>query len=532
MSSLSSYKKKRNLKSTSEPKARMKRVSKESPYLFVVQKHQASHLHYDFRLELKGVLKSWAIPKGPSLNPSDKRLAIMVEDHPFDYKSFEGTIPPGNYGAGTVMVWDYGTYHLPKTLSKKEIEKEMIHGLAKGHLEIILEGKKLKGAFTLIKISGEGMKNDWLLIKKKDGFTSSQDVTENDRSAQSGRTMQEIAKEKSGQWQSTKKTSSKRTKKQLLSQIDTKPFEKMPKEIRPMLATLVNEPFNDEEWLFEIKWDGYRTLAYIKDKKVELLSRNQNSFNQLFPAIVQELESMEDDLILDGEVVVVDKTGKSHFQLMQNYQTTQEGSLLFYVFDLLYLNGHDLRKMPLIKRKEILQEVLNRFSGSLIRYSDHILKQGIPFFKEAKKKHLEGILAKKIESLYQMKRSRDWLKIKIHRQQEVVIGGFTSPRGSRKKFGALLVGVYKNKQLHYVGHVGGGFTQQSLIEIHQLLLPLVQDHNPFVDKITPNAPVNWVKPILVGEVSFSEWTSEGYMRQPIFLGLRIDKSAKQVRREG
>lgn len=531
MSSLAPYKAKRNLKKTPEPHAKIKH-SQEDSCLFVIQKHHASHLHYDFRLEVSGVLKSWAVPKGPSLNPTIKRLAIMVEDHPFDYKDFEGIIPEGNYGAGTVMIWDEGTYITPTSTNKKEIEKEMRKGLAKGHVDIILQGKKLKGQFTLIRTARENAENSWLLFKKKDSFSSTADITQKSDSAKTGRTMEEIAEEKSSTWKSTKKATQRKSKHLLQEEpLSKMPKGTFPKIVHPMLATLVDEPFDNKDWLFEVKWDGYRTLASIKNKKADLISRNQNSFNELFPIIVSDLNGITDDIVLDGEIVIVDKKGKSQFQLMQNYQRTQEGNILFYVFDLLYLNGHDLTKVPLIERKKILKSIITQWDLPRIRYSDHILEQGISFFKEAKKQNLEGIMAKKIESFYYMKRSRDWLKIKVHQQQEVVIGGFTQPKGSRKKFGSLLIGVYKKNKLHYAGHVGGGFTQKLLSDLYDKLAPLFQENSPFVEKIRPNSPVTWVKPLLVAEVSFTEWTSEGSMRHPIFKGLRIDKKPKEVRRE-
>lgn len=532
MSSLASYKAKRNLRKTPEPKPAIKHSAKNS-CIFVIQKHQASHLHYDFRLEVSGVLKSWAVPKGPSLNPINKRLAIMVEDHPFDYKNFEGIIPEGNYGAGTVMIWDHGTYTIPNATNKKEIEKEMIKGLAKGHVDIILQGEKLHGQFTLIRTPRENAENSWLLFKKKDAFSSTADVTEESYSSKTGRSMEEIAKGKRSTWNSSKKTAKKKRENPLQERpdLDSLPKGSFPKSVTPMLATLTDTPFNNKEWLFEVKWDGYRTIAYIKKNKVLLASRNQNSFNALFPIIAKEMEDVTDDIVLDGEIVIVDQTGRSQFQLMQNYQRTQQGNIFFYVFDILHLNGHDLTKVPLIERKEILKSILSQWNLNRVRYSDHVIEQGIPFFREAKKQHLEGILAKRIESLYQMKRSKEWLKIKVHQQQEVVIGGFTQPKGSRKKFGALLIGVYKNNKLHYAGHVGGGFTQKLLEDVYEKLDPLIRETSPFVEKIKPNSPVTWVKPVLVAEVSFSEWTTEGYMRQPIFKGLRIDKKPKEVRRE-
>lgn len=519
MKNLSAYKAKRKLKESPEPQPRQHKSTKNA--IFVIQKHAASHLHYDFRLEVEGTLKSWAVPKGPSLNPSIKRLAIMVEDHPFDYKDFEGTIPKGNYGAGTVMIWDFGTYHAVGAKSRKESEKLMIEGLKKGHVDIQLQGKKLSGAFTLVKTHLSSQENSWLLIKKKDDSASTKDILTLDLSAKTDRSMEEIAEGK-------KQNSTRNNLKDFLAEA---PKARIPTITQPMLATLTDEAFDRKNWLFEIKWDGYRSLATIKKGKVKLESRNHNSFNSLFPLIVDELSSYSNDAILDGEIVILDKQGKTNFQLMQNYQRNQEGRVIYYVFDLLYLNGHDLRKLPLFERKVILKQFLEDLSQPDILYSDHIEDKGKAFFKAAKKLHLEGIMAKDGQSSYQMKRSNSWLKIKTHLEQEFVIGGFTQPRGSRSKFGALLLGVYKEGKLHYAGHVGGGFTEDILAEIYDKLIPLIQDHSPFTKTPKPNTQVTWVKPKLICQVSFAEWTSDNILRQPIFKGLRIDKKPSEVKRE-
>lgn len=305
----------------------------------------------------------------------------------------------------------------------------------------------------------------------------------------------------------------------------------MPAFVHPMLATLIKEPFNDEDWLFEIKLDGFRALARI-DRNVELLSRNEKSFNLQFQPIVKDLEKLNAQAILDGEIVVLDKEGKSHFQLIQNYQRLKQKKLYYYVFDLLYLNGKDLRDLPLIERKELLKQLIENSSLQFTRYSDHIVKQGKEFFKEAKKKSLEGIMAKKMDSTYISKRSRDWLKIKTHMRQEAVIGGFTAPRGSRKNFGALLLGIYdKEKNFNYIGHTGGGFNQASLKDVYTKMKPLIQKNCPFKTTPKTNEKAFWIKPKLICEVTFGEWTSDGRMRQPIFEGLREDKKPSDVKRE-
>lgn len=507
---LAKYKSKRHFKDTPEPPP-VKKKTGEKDLIFTVQKHAARRLHYDFRIECDGVLKSWAVPKGPSLNPADKRLAIMVEDHPYDYHSFEGIIPKGNYGAGTVMLWDEGTYNVSEEpLSRKKSEAIVRKGLEKGHLDLFLHGHKLKGQFTLVRMHGD--ENQWLLFKKKDSYATKIPVNILEKSVSSDRSMDEIAG-KSNDY--------------LLK--DT-PKSKMPLKVTPMLSVLVAQPFNRPDWFFEIKWDGYRAIAFMKKKDVKLLSRNEKSFTAMFPEVIDDLKDLQLNAVIDGEVVILDESGKPQFQLLQNFQTTKKGMPFYYVFDLLYLNGHDLRELPLRNRKEILKELIST-SKSRVRYCDHIENQGIAFFEKVSKMNLEGIMAKDANSPYVMRRSNYWEKIKTHQRQEVVVGGFSAPQGSRKKFGALLVGVYKDKKLLYSGHVGGGFNQKTLNEVYALLEPLIVEKSPFSTKFRVNAPVTWIKPKIVCEVAFAEWTSEGIMRQPIFKGVRLDKNPKSVARE-
>ena len=302
--------------------------------------------------------------------------------------------------------------------------------------------------------------------------------------------------------------------------------------ISPMLATLIKSPFNHEEWLFETKWDGYRVLVFIDDGKVQLKSRSDHLLNAKFPLIVDELKKMDHQVILDGEVVILDEKGKSNFQCMQNYQATGEGDLYYYVFDILYADGVDLRKVPLIERKELLRKYLKRYRFASIRFSDYVLYDGEALFQKALEQNWEGIIGKKITSPYQSKRSRYWVKIKTKMRQEVVIGGFTEPRGSRKYFGALLVGVYNDEgELIYAGHTGGGFNEARLRQVYDQLVPLRQEKCPFKNRPKPNAPVTWVKPKLVCEVAFAEWTKDQVMRQPIFEGLRTDKKPRSITRE-
>ncbi len=304
----------------------------------------------------------------------------------------------------------------------------------------------------------------------------------------------------------------------------------MTKHIHPMLASLVKEPFDRKDWFFEIKWDGFRAIADANLSHVELYSRNAISFNDKFVPVVSALKKLKLKAVLDGEVVVLDKKGKSHFQLLQNYQETGIGQLTYYVFDILSLNGKNLTHLPLSDRKKILKKILP--NNKIIKYSDHVQDQGIKFFRTAEKMNIEGIIAKDATSPYRPgKRTLEWQKIKIHMQQEAVIGGFTEPRGSRKKFGALVLGVYEKDKLVYIGHTGGGFNEQSLKDIYNKLKPLAQKQSPFIDVPKTNSLVTWVKPKLVCEVTFAEWTSDGHMRQPIYLGLRLDKKAKEVKKE-
>ncbi len=513
---LTEYRRKRNFNRTPEPAGGK---PDGGALKFVVQKHQASRLHYDFRLELDGVLVSWAVPKGPSLDPSQKHLAMKVEDHPMDYRLFEGVIPKGNYGAGTVMVWDEGTYSdAEDNADPAEARKHIKAGLKKGDLKVTLHGQKLKGSFVLAHMRTSDEDNAWLLIKHKDEHASRADVTNKDKSTLTGKTMNQIAKTDK-QWNPKMKVD-----------LSAAPKQAQPKHLDPMLATLVEAPFDDPEWLYEIKWDGYRILAHLDGGQVKLLSRNAKDYTSVFGPVADELATLKTEAILDGEMVVVDKAGRSDFGSLQAYQKTGQGALRYYVFDIPFAQGHDLRQLPLEQRKQV---VAGTIAGlKLIQLSDHIEGRGQDFFAAADKQNLEGIMAKAKASTYQAgKRSRDWLKIKTHRRQEVVIGGYTEPKGSRQKIGAIVAGVYDKSQLVYVGHVGGGFNDKELIDIHKRLEKIEQPESPFNSLFKSNAPVHWVKPKLLAEVAFAEWTSDGHLRQPRFIGMRDDKDPKTVRRE-
>lgn len=511
---LNEYVSKRNLKTSSEPAAKISK-SKKGDLKFVVQKHAASHLHYDFRLEVDGVLKSWAIPKGPSMDPAVKHLAIMVEDHPFDYREFEGIISEG-YGAGTVMIWDQGVYSVDDETRQKS-EELMRLGLEKGTVHFTLDGEKLRGEFALVRLK-RGKENEWIFLKKNDSYASKEEILLQDRSVISGKNMEEI-----GLIKTSKENSSsvkKDVKKKQKNQHDPKPHK-----VKPMLATFVDQPFDDKEWIFEIKLDGFRAIAELSKDHVELYSRNLISFNKRFPSIVGQLKELSLDAIFDGEIVALNQEGISQFQRLQNEVSAKD--LYFYVFDILYLDGKNLQNLPLLKRKNILSNILK--TNSVIRYLDHIEDEGLAFFKLCKEKELEGVIAKKKESHYQPGvRSKAWLKIKNEQMQEVVICGFTEPKRGRKEFGALITGIYKNRKLHYVGHVGGGFTEKELKEMKAMLLPHIVQECPLNDPPKTNTPVTWVAPKYVCEVKFKEMTAEGMMRQPVFLGLRPDKSATET----
>ncbi|UFS71745.1 DNA ligase D [Geomonas sp. RF6] len=530
---------------------------------FVVQKHAATRLHYDFRLELDGVLKSWAIPKGPSLDPALKRLAMHVEDHPYEYKDFEGTIPKGNYGAGDVIIWDKGSYRALNRDGSEGDEDALRKGYEKGDLKFILYGEKLKGEFALVRIKSAD-DNSWLLLKKKDQFATTEDITRDARSVVTERILEDRNRRGTPQ-----RTDAKGEKAPAPSQTapphasppppaPPKPAPAMPsppepapatpappepaaaappsvtaglpmpRQTKPMLASALKEPFDNPEWLFEIKLDGYRAVAEIENGDVRLYSRNNLSFNTKFSGVVETLRQLPGAAVLDGEVVVLDDRGRPSFQLVQNYERTGRGNLAYFAFDILYLNGQDLRELPLEERKEILRAFLPELPN--VKYTDHVTEQGKTFFDIARQSELEGIIAKRRSSKYYTgRRTKEWLKIKIKQEQEAVICGFTDPRGSRRYFGALVLGVYEQEELVYIGLCGGGFDEKTLAEVDGQLRPLIRPSSPFRSSIGLTA--TWVEPRLVCEVSFTEWTDEGVMRHPIFIGMRVDRDPATVVRE-
>ncbi len=527
---LKGYASKREFEETPEPKPGEGTVpDKGHRLVFVVHKHAARALHYDLRLELEGVLKSWAVPKGPSLDPSSKRLAVMVEDHPLDYKDFEGVIPEGNYGAGSVIIWDRGFYHHPSTWDEDKSERLLLDGLRKGDMKFILEGEKLQGEFALVKTRKDG--KSWLLLKKGDRNATQADILRENRSVVSQKTLEEVLEAGGSKSFREKKLNQIHLHEAAESQyLQDAPVKAMPRAVQPMLAIPVKEPFNHPDWIFEVKWDGYRAIAEIRDGGVSLYSRNLISFDKKFFPISEALRKLRFEALLDGEIVVVDDQGRPDFQKLQHYGDSKGGHLLYYVFDLLYFRGHDLTSLPLVRRKELLKKILP--SGQKIRFSDHVWKEGVLFYNAAKEKGLEGIVAKHSESVYEVgRRSRQWLKVKTHLTQEAVVTGFTEPGGSRKHFGALVLGVYEGSELTYIGHVGGGFSEKDLKNIRGKLELLIQKKCPFAVKPETNAVVTWVKPEVVCEVALSGWTADGVMRQPVFLRLREDKAAHEVMRE-
>jgi bifunctional non-homologous end joining protein LigD len=606
---LEEYKRKRRFEETPEPAPK---VEKKAGNRFVVQKHDATRLHYDFRLEMDGVLKSWAVPKGPSLDPADKRLAMQVEDHPVSYFDFEGNIPENNYGAGTVIVWDVGTWQplSPVAVDGKYVpgtEAEAAQMLAKGDLKFRLKGKRLKGDFALVKMRARrpGSKgNEWLLIKKHDDHVEEgYDIESIDDSVLTGRTLEDIAGdagsrewksrptgrgklkaawladavarvEKNKKQQTTEDTKKHRVNQKKNEQSATQassvtPLKAsvvksprnsaspvspvvasalkgpMPAVIHPMLAESIDKPFDGAEWLFEIKWDGYRAIAFIEDGQTRLVSRNQNDLTARYPELKNMAQMVKaKTAILDGEVVALDAEGKASFSLMQQRTGFRPGGrratanadvpVLYYAFDLLYLDGYDWRHVPLEERKRKLASLLVTDDG--VRFSDHYEEQGKALFEIAQQKGLEGILAKRRASIYEERRTREWLKIKIRHRLEAVIGGYTEPEGTRKHFGSVVLGLYDKKgRLIHVGQAGSGFNQKSLAEISTVLKKLETRNNPFFGEVEALRKVTWVKPELVAEIEYAEWTggtNEGAgpkLRAPVFLGLRDDKDPKECR---
>lgn len=556
---LDEYKRKRDFRVTAEPEGHVHPTG--DVLSFCIQKHAASHLHYDFRLELDGVLKSWAVPKGPSLDPSIKRLAVHVEDHPIEYGVFEGIIPKKEYGGGTVMLWDRGTWTPDDDAHK---------GYRKGHLRFHLQGERLSGGWHLVRSrrGEEGQKEQWLLFKDDDDVARPESaglVTEEFMtSVDTGRTMEEIAADKDASWDSRAPAAEAMTRHGKPSKKAAGPAKKpaarssaskakkadspapavpgarkaaFPKPFTPQLATLVDEVPAGGDWIHELKYDGYRLVAMVKNGKASLITRNGNDWTDKFPTVAAALAALPaKTAVLDGELVVLTPQGTTSFQALQNVLSSgRGGELVFYAFDLPYLDGMDLRPAGLVHRKEALRTLLAaQKGGSLVRFSDHIAGAGAEFYRQACGMGLEGIICKRADAPYVHKRNNDWLKVKCLLRQEFVIGGFTEPRGSRSHFGALLLGVYDDAgDLVYAGKVGTGFDESRLRDVYARLRALERDDSPFANHGRKRrlAGVHWIDPQLVCEIAFTEWTDEGILRHPVFQGLREDKAPGEVVRE-
>jgi bifunctional non-homologous end joining protein LigD len=552
---LEEYARKRRFENTPEPPPGEAggAPSDRAPY-FCVQRHDATRLHYDFRLEIDGVLKSWAVPKGPTLDPTAKHFAAHVEDHPLDYGDFEGNIPAGNYGAGSVMVWDWGTFELLGGVSGAE-------QIARGDLKFRLHGEKLNGDFALVHMKGRGKGNDWLIIKKRDPFAAAGwDVENHAYSVLSGRTQEEIARnmparhEKLQTAGATDRTWESRPARRApagAAKAEAPPAKKakvdaskvkgvvaagMPPAITPMSATLASAPPRGDDWWFEIKWDGVRAIAFIEGEEVRLQSRNGIRCERQYPelALIHHYVAGR-QVVLDGEIAVLDSKGVARFHLIQPRITNSDPNsiahlvrttpVVYFVFDLLYLDGYDLRRVPLRERKRLLEAVVS--ASPVLRLSEHFPGMGEEMLEAARETGIEGIMAKHATSVYEDRRSREWLKVKIASEQEFLICGYT--KGEREFFGALVLGLWEEGRLVWVGNVGTGFDTRTMRDLHTLMQMLPASSSPFTEKVP--GEVTWVKPELVCAVRYSNWTTDNRLRAPVYLGLRNDVNPRDVRRE-
>ena len=553
---LAEYRKKRDFTKTAEPSGD-EGAPDAGPLRFVIQKHAASHLHFDLRLELDGVMKSWAVPKGPSIDPSVKRLAMQVEDHPIGYNTFEGTIPKGEYGGGTVMLWDQGTY-TADGVDPSEAEDELRARYAKGDLKVTFFGERMRGSWALVRMkynrdgSSSG-KPQWLFIKHRDEYASEEDiVAENMTSVTTGRTMEEIASGKSRVWHSNRtekktaasavkaarKTSTKKSADKTVRTALLRDFE-------PMYAS-IGTSTPGAGWTFEPKYDGVRVLAFVTDDEVMLVTRNGKDKSAQFPEIVEALRKLaakkKKDFVVDGEIVALINGEPGRFQELQSRMHVKESTMIarhrtstpaaLVLFDVLYAGTDVLIREPWHKRRARLLKEFGKSTSKEIRITESIEGDGDKMLKLAKKQGWEGIIAKRVDSFYELgHRSRHWIKLKIEFRQEFVVGGYTEPRNSRQHIGALLLGYFDRGRFIYVGHTGGGFTGAGLAEMYRRLAPLEQSKSPFEETPKTNERAHWVKPEVVVEVKFNEWTSDGKLRQPIYLGTRDDKKASEVGRE-
>jgi bifunctional non-homologous end joining protein LigD len=566
---LSEYEAKRDFRKTAEPKGGKplpKAVKGASR--FVIQKHDARRLHYDFRLQMEGVLKSWAVPKGLPWRQGEKHLAVEVEDHPIEYETFEGVIPEGSYGAGTVMLWDRGKYHV--------YGEEPVKSLGEGKLHLVLDGKKAKGEWTLVRIRGrDAERKQWLILKTgADAKPISKKLE--DESVKTGRTMKQIASDRDAEWESSrgdKDTSARSTLKARIkaalkkkeqvgrdrrtrrkengdrrsggSFLPTNLPSAKPRFIEPMKAKLVDEPPKHGDWIYELKFDGFRAIGVKIDKRASLHSRNEKKLDARFPEILNAMKNLPvRECVIDGEIVALDEEGRSSFQLLQALEVEgRKSPLRFYVFDLLQLDGKSLLQLRLEERKQLLAKLCEGV-GDPIRYSGEIGDDADAksLLAEVKRRGLEGLIGKQRKSFYEPgRRSGAWIKLKCVNEQEFVIGGYTAPAGSRKHFGAILVGYYERERLKFAGKVGTGFTAKTLSMLHKKFLEGERGDCQFVDLpsrqngkwvqgITPSMmkKMHWVNPKFVAEIKFAEWTRDKKLRAPVFLGLREDKTASEV----
>jgi len=521
MAELAEYRRKRRFGDTPEPRGKKARKDEK---IFVIQKHAATRLHYDLRLEVGGVLKSWAVPKGPSLSPGDKRLAIQVEDHPFEYRTFEGTIPEGNYGAGEVIIWDQGTYEPEGTLSAAE-------QLERGELKFRLHGHKLNGSFVLVKLKHSRGKNEWLLIKHRDEHADPMwNVEEHGESVVSGRPIPKTHKEKQKEKRSVQDSPPPNP-----GELPGARSAPMPGEVSVTLAKLADKPFSDPNWLFEIKWDGIRTVALVNNGDVRLFSRSQRDVTSEFPEFQDLAKHLRaGTAILDGEIVTLDKNGRSDFQKLQNrfgvtkpsQKLINDVPLAYYLFDVLYCNGFDVRKTPLLQRKELLRQVLR--GDDRVRYSEHQQEKGKELYAAAEKQGLEGIVGKQIEGPYTGNRTSFWLKFKIVNELDAVIVGWTAPRRTRQYFGALVLALFdEKKELQFIGSVGTGFDQKTQKDLLAKLEKLRVARSPLRNAPKLREHVEWVRPEMVARIKFANWTEDNHLRAPVFLGIRKDRSPEE-----
>ena len=528
---LDEYKRKRDFKLTPEPAAHV--AANAGELKFVIQKHAARRLHYDFRLEIDGVLVSWAVPKGPSLNPAEKRLAVQTEDHPLDYAQFEGVIPAGEYGGGPVIIWDEGTYSPDgggntSWGDRDEAQKRMREGIKKGKISIFLKGHKLQGSWTLFRLANKD--KDWILMKHKDDFMQrDEDITEQDRSVTSGRTIVEL---KEGKAPSNPLVN--------LTSLPGAKTARFPSELTPMSASLADGPFQEPGWVFEPKMDGIRAVAFIRNGQVRLVSRNGLDLTRSYPTVVNELSAYNRDLVLDGEIVALDESGRPSFQLLQQRSGLSRATdvkvaeasnpAFFYVFDIVHLDNKNLDAVPLHQRKALLKQTL--VAAEHIRAIDGLEIDGFTAFQACVASGMEGLVAKRVDSRYEPgRRSKSWLKIKTTLTSEFVVCGYTQGTGSRNStFGSIILGYYDKGRLVYAGGCGTGFNERILREMIQQFQQLETGASPFAKKV-PGKQIHWLKPQLVAEVKFAEWTNDGILRAPVFMRLREDKAPEDCTRD-